>query len=175
MTLPRLLPRADVCLVPQRTWAAKKEASSPPPHYSLCTRGRLVTDLSQRQSALRLHAPPPLPPTQHQSPQRKPGVTATGAPLKAASPTPRCPLPRLFNIVEKTYSKSNQFRGRKKKRRKDVCCFPFSAESPKLFSALRQGCKSSKAEYKTHLQCGFPGFRDGLTKDSSLLQTGLSS
>lgn len=37
-------------------------------------------------------------------------------------------------------------------------CFPISLRTSKPIAALRQGCKSSKAEYETHLEHSFPSF-----------------
>ena len=86
------------------------------------------------------------------------------------------PIPKLFTITEKSYSKSNQFR---KKEGGGVgkmyMCFPILLRTSKPFAALRQGCKSSKAEHEIHLEHSFPSFWDKISKDSCLLHTGLSS
>lgn len=84
----------------------------------------------------------------------------------------RCLFPKLFNILEKTYSTSSQFR---KKMSGKVCvCLSFLPSPPNLLKPSGRGAGQVKAECKAHLQRSFPSSQGRIVKDSSLLQTGLS-
>lgn len=119
---PHLFQRADVCLVPQLTWAVKKEVSLSPHSIPLCA-GASWLQTFNSDKGRRGQVPPP---SQHQSTWRKPGAQRQGHLRYQMQLSPQhCPFQSFSALLRKLTVNQTNLEKRSKREGKMCVCFPF--------------------------------------------------